>query len=101
MLFVSCVQKKRSDLESHTNVPEPDHTLNANQTHNRWSSTIEPVLRVQSGAVIEVATEEASDRQLDVNSTVEDLKNLSFDPIHPLTGPVYVENAEPGDVLKV
>lgn len=101
MLFVSCVQKKRPDHESQTNVPEPDHILNANQTHNRWSSTIEPVLRVQSGAVVEVATEEASDGQLNANSTVEDLKNLSFDPIHPLTGPVYVENAEPGDVLKV
>ena len=29
------------------------------------------------------------------------LDSLSFDPIHPLTGPVFVEGAEPGDVLKV
>ena len=26
---------------------------------------------------------------------------LDFEPIHPLTGPVYVETAEPGDVLAV
>lgn len=38
---------------------------------------------------------------MNVNSSIEDLNNLSFDPIHPLTGPVYVEGAEPGDVLKV
>lgn len=82
-------------------VPEAEYTLSSDQTHNRWSSAIEPVLRVPSGSVIEVGTEEASDRQLNVNSTLEDLKNLSFDPIHPLTGPVYVEGAEPGDVLKV
>lgn len=81
--------------------PEPDYSLSADQTHNRWSNAIEPVLKVPSGSVIEVATEEASDRQLNLNSTIEDLKNLSFDPIHPLTGPVYVEGAEPGDVLKV
>ncbi|MBD3616634.1 MAG: acetamidase/formamidase family protein [Gracilimonas sp.] len=81
--------------------PEVDFELSADQTHARWSSTIEPVLRVPSGSVIKVGTEEASDRQLDLNSTLEDLANLSFDPIHPLTGPVYVENAEPGDVLKV
>ncbi|RMF67996.1 MAG: acetamidase, partial [Calditrichaeota bacterium] len=27
--------------------------------------------------------------------------NVKFDPIHPLTGPVYVEGAEPGDILAV
>lgn len=83
------------------NIPEADYTLSADQTHNKWSSAIEPLIKVESGAVIEVGTEEASDQQLTPESTLEDLKNLSFDPIHPLTGPVYVEGAEPGDVLKV
>lgn len=81
--------------------PEADFTLSADQTHNRWSSSIEPEITVPSGSVIEVQTEEASDRQITAESTVEDLENISFDPIHPLTGPVYVEGAEPGDVLKV
>jgi len=82
-------------------VPEAEFTLTSDQAHNRWSSTIEPVLTVPSGSVIEAATEEASDQQLNVGSTVADLENISFDPIHPLTGPVYVEGAEPGDILKV
>lgn len=81
--------------------PEPQHTLTADQTHNRWSRTIPPILTVESGAVIEAYLEEASDRQLTPESTVEDLATLSFDPIHPLTGPVYVEGAEPGDLLAV
>ncbi|MDZ7808216.1 MAG: acetamidase/formamidase family protein [Gracilimonas sp.] len=80
---------------------EYDYELTDTQTHARWSRTIEPVLTVPSGAVVKVATQEASAKQLTVNSTVEDLGNLSFDPIHPLTGPVYVEGAQPGDVLKV
>lgn len=50
---------------------------------------------------IAVSTQEASDQQLTPESSVDDLENLSFDPIHPLTGPVYVEGAEPGDMLKV
>src|SRR6185503_15062405 len=29
------------------------------------------------------------------------VQTLSFEPIHPLTGPVYVEGAEPGDALEV
>jgi acetamidase/formamidase len=80
---------------------EPDFTLTADQTHNKFSSIIPPVVRVPSGSVIEVFTEEATDQQLTLDSTVEDLVNLSFDPIHPLTGPVYVEGAKPGDVLAV
>lgn len=82
-------------------VPEPRFTLTADQTHNRWSPDIPPAIRVPSGAVIEAFTEEASDAQLTPESTVEDLEALSFDPIHPLTGPVYVEGAEPGDILAV
>ena len=78
-----------------------DHTLTKDQTHNRFSSTIEPILRVESGAVIEAFTEDASDEQLGPDSDISALDSLSFDPIHPLTGPVYVEGAQPGDVLKV
>jgi len=46
-------------------------------------------------------TLEASANQILPTSTVEALKTLSFDPIHPLTGPVYVDGAEPADALEV
>lgn len=82
-------------------IPEPQFTLKRDQTHSRFSSTIEPILRVPSGSVIEAFTEEASDEQLKADATLDDLANISFDPIHPLTGPVYVEGAEPGDILAV
>lgn len=81
--------------------PAPDFTLTADQTHARFSSTIAPVLRVPSGAVIEAFTEEASDGQLPPGTTSEAVRTLDFDPIHPLTGPVYVEGAKVGDVLAV
>lgn len=90
-----------SEITEESIVPEPDFTLTADQTHNKFSRTITPVITVPSGSVIEVYTEEVTDNQLNINSTLEDLKNMSFDPIHPLTGPVYVEGAEPGDVLAV
>lgn len=82
-------------------LPEPDFVLTAKRTHNKFSRTIPPVLRVPSGAVIEVYTKEATDGQLTAESTVDDLRKLDFDPIHPLTGPVYVEGAAVGDVLAV
>ncbi len=30
-----------------------------------------------------------------------DVEKLSFDPIHPLTGPVFIDGAQPGDTLEV
>ena len=42
---------------------------------------------------------EASDNQLHRNATLEDLINIDFGPIHTMTGPVYVEEAEVGDIL--
>ena len=82
-------------------VIKPDHVLTADQKHNKFSKLIPPVLTVKSGAVIKADTYEASDRQLHSDSNLEDLENIDFGPIHPITGPVYVEEAEVGDILAV
>ena len=105
LLVISCKQenKDQNELSATKQVSEvnPQYTLTRDQTHNKFSSKIPPILSVKPGAVIEAFTEDASDEQFDINSTLADLDSLKFDPIHPLTGPVYVENAMPGDVLKV
>jgi acetamidase/formamidase len=100
LLMVNCAEKS-PETSTEKQSPQPQYTLRADQTHNKFSSAIPPVLSVPSGSVIEAYTEEATDKQFSVSSTVEAIKTLSFDPIHPLTGPVYVEGAEPGDVLAV
>jgi len=82
-------------------LPAAEYFLSSENTHNRFSRTIPPVLRVPSGAVIEVLTKEASDQQMSPTSTVEDISNMDGSLVHPLTGPVYVEDAEPGDILAV
>lgn len=79
----------------------PEYKLPSSQKHNKWSSLISPVLTVPSGAVVEAYTEEATDAQLNLESISSDILDVSFDPIHPLTGPIYLENAQPGDVLAV
>ena len=80
---------------------KPDHILTADQKHNKFSKLIPPVLTVPSGAVIKAETNEASDGQLHAKAELDDLINIDFGPIHPLTGPVYVEEAEVGDILAV
>ncbi|WP_343487117.1 acetamidase/formamidase family protein [Allomuricauda sp. d1] len=102
--ITSCNEKTASPKEEtlvKKDTFQIDHTLTTENTHNKFSSTIEPILSVSSGAIIEAFTEEASDGQFSMNSTMGALDSLDFEPIHPLTGPVFVENAQPGDVLMV
>ncbi|MDN5201324.1 acetamidase/formamidase family protein [Fulvivirgaceae bacterium BMA10] len=94
-------EEASSDAPIETAIPAITHRLSADQTHNKFSSTIEPVIKVNSGAVVEAYTKEATDGQLNAESGIDDLNKLSFEPIHPLTGPVYVEEAQPGDILAV
>lgn len=105
ILFLSgCTETQQTSTPKKKPEPKPiqaDFTLTKDQTHNKFSSAIPPVLEVSSGAIIEAFTEDASDEQFDINSDMTSLDNLNFEPIHPLTGPVYVKDAMPGDVLKV
>ncbi|MBC8323403.1 MAG: acetamidase/formamidase family protein [Candidatus Marinimicrobia bacterium] len=80
---------------------EPDYILLADQKHNKFSKLIPPAITVPSGSVIQAVTSEASDGQLHKHAVLNDLVNIDFGPIHPLTGPVFVEEAEVGDVLAV
>jgi formamidase len=67
--------------------------------HNRWHPDIPPLVRCQPGDEVIMETRDAIDGVLSADSTVEDLAKVDLGVVHPLTGPVYVEGAEPGDVL--
>ena len=69
--------------------------------HNRWHEDIEPVVEVDPGDTVVYETRDAFDGQLHRESTAEDVGNLDLSGVHPLTGPVLVNGAEPGDLLEV
>ena len=77
------------------------HHLDDTQPHACWDNSLPPRVRIAPGDTVVFETLEASANQITPDSTVEAIINLSFDPIHPLTGPVYVDGAEPGDALVV
>ena len=64
-----------------------------------------PVLRVHSGDTIALETMMHSHNQVVPGTTIEQIKKLRTDfpgrGPHTLTGPIYIEEAQPGDVLKV
>jgi formamidase len=82
----------------------PEHTLaqqDRGKGHNRWHPDIAPAVRVASGSTVEMQTIDGLDRQIKAGTTAEDLLSVDMGRIHPLTGPVHVEGAEPGDLLAV
>ncbi len=75
--------------------------VGASSAHNRWHPALEPVAVVEPGREIVLETRDGLDGQLTRDSTDADCATLDLGLAHPLTGPVFVDGAEPGDVLAV
>jgi formamidase len=73
----------------------------AHTGHNRWHPEIPPVLRVEPGEPVRIETRDASDGQIRDGMTLADLTRLDTKVGHPLSGPVHVLGAEPGDLLDI
>jgi len=69
--------------------------------HNRWHEAIEPVVEADPGDTVVYETRDAFDGQLTDGSTPEDVEGLDLNFVHPLTGPVFVKGAQPGDLLEI
>lgn len=69
---------------------------------NRIHPAIPMAARAAPGTTIVFHTRNASDTELDPAAKPDPrADDPGLGAVHPLTGPVYIEGAEPGDVLKV
>jgi acetamidase/formamidase len=77
------------------------HRLDASQVHYEWNNAIPPRLTIDPGDTVVFDTRDAADGFYKPTSTDADV--LARGPFrgHPLTGPVHVRGAHPGDVLVV
>ncbi len=69
--------------------------------HNRWHPDIPPAAKAEPGEEVVLQTRNAFDGEIAPTSIAEDLRNVNLNVVHPLTRPVYVEGAQPGDLLEV
>ena len=69
--------------------------------HNRWHPDIPPAVEAEIGEEVVLQTRHALDGEVIPASTAQDVTNVNLNLVHPLTGPVYVQGAEPGDLLEV
>ena len=69
--------------------------------HNRYHPDIAPVAEVGEGDEIALETRDALDGQIKPEMTSADLASVEAGAVHPLTGPVFVKGAQPGDLLEI
>src|SRR6516164_1658670 len=69
--------------------------------HNRFHPDIAPIVEVGEGEEVALETRDAFDGQIKPETTVADFTSLDAGAIHPLTGPVFVKGAAPGDILEI
>lgn len=77
------------------------HRLDDKKPHAFWDNSHPARISIAPGDTVVFETLEASAGQVTPASTHDQVANLNFDLIHPLTGPVLIEGAEPGDTLEV
>ena len=78
-----------------------DYTIHGAQHNFGWDNSLVPAERVEPGATILFHCHDSSAGQLGPSSTVADVKTLDFGKINPVSGPIFVEGAMPGDAIKI
>jgi acetamidase/formamidase len=77
-----------------------EHVIDAGRVHHHWDNRLEPTLRVASGDVVDFDLAMAGRGQIHEGATYEQT-SFDFDTLYNLLGPVFVEDARPGDTLRV
>jgi len=82
-------------VTDHSITPENDGV------HHSWNNEIDPVYTIEPGDIVEFSCRDATNGQIEEDSTPADIAGLDIGQVHALTGPVAIEGAAPGDVLTV
>jgi formamidase len=69
--------------------------------HNRWHPDIPPAVDADEKEEVTIGTRDASDGQIRPGTTAADMLGMDVGAVHPLSGPVYVKGAKPGDLLEI
>jgi acetamidase/formamidase len=78
-----------------------EHSLSAEPTHSVWNRELAPRLRIVPGDKVRFDCQDATGGQVRPGDPASRMLEIDNTRIHALTGPVWVDGAEPGDVLEV
>lgn len=75
--------------------------ISKQQRHLKWDNSLPPTLTVPSGSTVSFDLLDGGHNQFTATSTTADIATFDFSLADPAHGPIYVEGALPGDVLKI
>jgi acetamidase/formamidase len=93
-----------SGIPERVAAPQGDRVLDGytRVNHNRWNRDLPAAISVRPGEEVQLLCRDALDIGDQAKTLTPDgTMTLDLGRIHPLTGPVHVEGAEPGDILEV
>jgi len=73
-----------------------NYTIHGAHHHFGWDRSIPPVEKVAPGSTIRFECMDSGSGHFNANSTAADVATLDFSKVNPVTGPVYIDGAEPG-----
>jgi len=77
------------------------NNISGSSYHFGWDNSLDPVLTVAPGEVVEIEAMDAGGGQITPDSSLADVTAIDFGKVNPAYGPVCVDGAEPGDALKI
>jgi acetamidase/formamidase len=77
------------------------HHLHDEQVHFTWDAGNQAVLNIDSGDTVVVWTRDVSDNQIKPDSDTSVIDGLDWDRVYPLSGPIAIDGAQPGDTLAI
>jgi acetamidase/formamidase len=78
-----------------------NHTIHAKHHHWHWDNSLAPVLKVAPGDVVELDTLDPGGGQIGPHSKADELPRLDFMRVNPVTGPIFIDGAAPGDAIRI
>jgi len=86
-----------------SNTAKSGHTIHIHrdQWHLAWDHSITPIATIASGEMVSFDLLDAACGQIEATSTVEAIRTLDFSRVDQVNGPIYIEDAAPGDTLEI
>lgn len=76
-------------------------TIHSHHCHLGWDNANTPVAHVAPGTTMSFECNDSSGGHFTPTSDISAVENMPFDRINPVTGPIFIDGAEPGDILSV
>ena len=78
-----------------------DHTIHKHHGHYGWDNSLPAVLTVKPGETVAFECRDASAGQFTKDTVAAEVPKIDLARVNPVTGPILVDGAAPGDALKV